>query len=57
MSIFDTLKGMRLQDEHFSVKTEFLIKGLLPKRLITFYWAEGGSGKSFLSQAVKLWKR
>jgi len=52
MDIFDQLKGMRLEDAHFNVRTEFLIEGLLPKNLITFYWAEGGNGKSFLSQAI-----
>ncbi|MDQ7084426.1 MAG: hypothetical protein Q9M36_05640 [Sulfurovum sp.] len=52
MTIFYKLKNMSLQEKHFSVKTEFLIEGLLPKNLITFYWAEGGNGKSFLSQAI-----
>lgn len=52
MSIFETLKEMRLEDSHFDEKTAFLIDDFLPKNLITFYWADGGNGKSFLSQAI-----
>ena len=52
MDIFNQLSQMGLRDEHFNIQSEFLIEGLLPKNLITFYWAEGGNGKSFLSQAI-----
>jgi len=52
MNILDELSEMGLKDKHFLHKTEFLIDEFLPKNLITLYWAEGGNGKSFLSQAV-----
>lgn len=48
MDIFEQLNSMGMKQEHFNQKTEWLIKGFIPKNLISFIWAKGGQGKSLI---------
>ena len=47
--MIDFLQAYTLKDEHFNIEQEFLIDGLIPKGLITLFYAQGGTGKSFLA--------
>ena len=42
----------RLNTTDFHQKIEFLIDGFIPRRMITMFYAEGGSGKSWLAYAI-----
>lgn len=46
------IKQSRLNPADFGKKIEFLIEGFIGKQLITMFYAEGGSGKSWLAYAV-----
>lgn len=46
------LTDFALNGGDFNEKTEFLIDGFLPKRLITLIYADGGSGKSWVGMAI-----
>lgn len=50
--MLDFLEDYQLQISKLHEKIEFLIEGILPKKLITVIYANGGSGKSFLSLAL-----
>ncbi|WP_337840492.1 AAA family ATPase [Rheinheimera sp.] len=50
--MFDFLVTQSLRQTDFDERTEFLIPGFLPKRMITLIFADGGMGKSWLAFAV-----
>ncbi|WP_305862491.1 AAA family ATPase [Helicobacter cholecystus] len=50
--MLDFLENYELKTSKLHEKIEFLIEGVLPKKLITIIYANGGSGKSFLSLAL-----
>lgn len=50
--MLDFLENFELKTSKLHEKIEFLIEGILPKKLITIIYANGGSGKSFLSLAL-----
>lgn len=50
--MLDFLKNYELKTSKLHEKIEFLVEGILPKKLITIIYANGGSGKSFLSLAL-----
>lgn len=50
--MLDFLEDYELKPSKLHEKIEFLIDGILPKKLITIIYANGGSGKSFLSLAL-----
>jgi hypothetical protein len=52
MELFDFLENMSLKKEHFEVKTEHLIANFIPKRMVSIWYADGGSGKSYLAHGV-----
>lgn len=50
--MFEFLASQTLRQTDFEERTEFLIPGFLPKRMITLVYADGGKGKSWLAFAV-----
>jgi len=52
--IFELLKSYSLKKEDWDVKTEWLMDGFLPKGTINVWYADGGSGKSYLAYGVAL---
>lgn len=50
--MLDFLKDYELNTSKLHEKIEFLIDGILPCKLITIIYANGGSGKSFLGLAL-----
>lgn len=42
----------RLKTDDFNQEIEFLIEGFIPRRMITLFYASGGSGKSWLAYAA-----
>lgn len=52
--ILELLKSYSLKKEDWDVKTEWLMDGFLPKSTISVWYADGGSGKSYLAYGVAL---
>lgn len=50
--MFDFLQSAALAPDDFNEKTEFVLPGLLAKRMITMFFADGGNGKSWLALAL-----
>lgn len=52
LEIFKKLQKRSLKKSSFNKKVEFLMDGFIPKGMITFIYANGGNGKSYLTQAL-----
>lgn len=52
MDIWELIKSQALTKEHLNVKQEYLIDGFLPKRTISVWYSDGGTGKSYLVYGV-----
>jgi len=50
--MLDLITKTRLTSDDFHQRIEFLIDGFIARQLITMFYAEGGSGKSWLAYAV-----
>ena len=52
MKKLGSLRSMRVTQNLFNEKVEFIIDGFIAKRMITMVYADGGNGKSWLALAL-----
>ena len=50
--MIDQLNNMALKSNDLHEEVEFLIKDLIPKKMITMFYADGGMGKTWFSYAI-----